>query len=110
MGQFSFPKENRNCGWQKPRCSVHLHFEGPVIMSWPRHPEASHSLATHPGDLVGLARLLGNEQTCAETRGFPRRGRRAVIALLEQIGSSRQEARSLPVSISFGILPGVGRN
>src|SRR6266487_3067709 len=74
MGQFSFPKENRNCGWQKPRCSVHLHVEGPVIMSWPRHPEASHSLSTHPGDLVGLARLLGNEQTCAETRGFPPRG------------------------------------
>src|SRR5438067_11188943 len=94
MGQFSFPKENRNCGWQKPRCSVHLHVEGPVIMSWPRHPEASHSLVTHPEDLVGLARLLGNEQTCAETRGFPPSG--AVTALRRSSRSGRHAERHAP--------------
>jgi hypothetical protein len=46
------------------------------------HPEASHSLAIHPGDLVGLAWLLENEQTSAETRDFPDVWRRAVRAPL----------------------------
>src|SRR6266702_4415329 len=109
MGQFSFPKENRNCGWQKPRCSVHLHVEGPVIMIWPRHPEASHSLAPIQG-------IWSASHGCSETSNDVQRhvaflqGAQSRRQPREQIGSSRQEARSLPVSLRFGILRGVGRN
>ncbi len=74
-------------------------------------PSRGFPLPCHPSRGSGRPRTAARKRAnmCRDT-WFSSEGRRAVTAPLEQIGSSRREVCSLPVSLLFGILPGVGRN